>query len=225
MPTFRPFPRHSRDVFVSGIWGGLLSSIPFPSGKGQGLGVPIHHRSSARLVQTGDLVTMTCGVLYAGYESDVGRTWLCAPAKANSKQRSLHKRWLDTYQAMLKECRPGRTAADLRKAAENTVRPEPHSSVRGEPIARPEASRREPRSWTPPAPVAHAVGLGFEPPIAGSDLGAEAESRMTLQAGMVLVLQPYIWEAGIGGYLAKETVLVTKAAPQRLSTLPYGPLA
>ena len=77
----------------------------------------------------------------------------------------------------------------------------------------------------PPTPVAHGAGLGYEPPIAGSELGAEAEAAMNLEPGMVLVLQPYVWEEDVGGYWAKETVLVTESAPQRLTTLSHGPLA
>ena len=46
-----------------------------------------------------------------------------------------------------------------------------------------------------------------------------------MEPGMVVVLQPYLWEAGVGGALGKETLLITTNGPERLSRFPHGPLA
>ncbi len=173
-----------------------------PLKQGPGAGPPLRQMASDRPIQAGELVTMSGGILYAGYESDVGRTWLCGSPAAGGpspRQRALHARWREACDAMMEMCRPGQTAADLTRAFEGVA-----------PLFG--------------APVAHGSGLGFEPPIAGAGLGA-AEQRSVLRAGTVLVLQPYVWEEGAGGLWAKETVLVTEGAPERLTTLPHGPLA
>ncbi len=162
---------------------------------------PLRQIVSDRPVQAGELVTMAGGVLYAGYESDVGRTWLCGEGRPSARQRALYARWREALAAMTEACRPGRTAADLRNACQRVT-----PALAG-------------------APVAHGSGQGFEPPIAGTGLGAEAEARQELQAGMVLVLQPYVWEQGAGGFWAKETALVTEGAPERLTSLSHGPLS
>ena len=101
---------------------------------------------------------------------------------------------------MAEQCRPEKTAADLRRAFQKT-------------------------ELLPETPIAHGAGLGFEPPMVGIDLGVEVDEASVLQAGMVLVLQPYVWEEGVGGFWAKETVLITAQGHERLTTLPHGPLA
>jgi hypothetical protein len=66
--------------------------------------------------------------------------------------------------------------------------------------------------------------MGTEPPLVGGALGPEHAETETLDDGMVLVLQGYIWERGVGGYLGGETVLVTADGPVRLSRI-ADPLA
>ncbi|MCH8189781.1 MAG: aminopeptidase P family protein [Chloroflexi bacterium] len=165
---------------------------------------PMRQMSSPRPVQSGELVAMGGGVHYAGYESDVGRTWLCGDAGRSSPraqaQRALYRRWVEACQAMAEQCRPEKTAADLRRAFQKT-------------------------ELLPGTPIAHGAGLGFEPPMVGVALGVEVDEASVLQAGMVLVLQPYVWEEGVGGFWAKETVLITSQGHERLTTLPHGPLA
>ncbi len=155
---------------------------------------PLRQIASDLQLSGGDLVTLCGGVSYAGYEADIGRTWPCAyPSPLNAPQRDLSKRWLEAYQSMSEECRPGRTAADLRRAFER-VAPLPH------------------------APVAHGTGLGYEPPIVGSGTSRALEERWTLEPGMVLVLQPYVWKEGVGGFWAKETVCITTDGHRQLTS-------
>ena len=162
---------------------------------------PFHEMTSRRPLHAGDLVNVTGGVLYTGYASDVGRTCLCGgEAEPAQAQRDLYQRWREAYGAMAEVCVPGKTAADLRRAFEAL-----------EPL--------------PPVPVAHGLGQGYEPPIAGTGLGDETESRMELEQGMAVVLQPYVWRRGAGGFWAKETLLITDTGHERLTTLAHGPLA
>jgi Xaa-Pro aminopeptidase len=59
-----------------------------------------------------------------------------------------------------------------------------------------------------------------EPPFIGTDLGFAAEERMVLEPGMVLVLEPYVWEEGQGGYRAEHMLVVTTSGVEALSAPP-----
>ena len=102
---------------------------------------------------------------------------------------ALHERWRNAVDAMIAECRPGAAPARLRDAWIAT----------GEPL--------------PPVLLAHGVGIGVEPPLVGGSLGPEPVDDAPLHAGMVLVVQGYVWEPGVGGYLGSTTVHVTADGP------------
>ena len=78
-----------------------------------------------------------------------------------------------------------------------------------------------PAPWPVPLYLAHGIGIGgVEPPFIGTDLGLAAEERMVLAPGMVLVLEPYVWEAGAGGYRAEVMIAITADGFERLSSPP-----
>jgi Xaa-Pro dipeptidase len=164
---------------------------------------PLRQLSAARAVNEGDLVALSSGVLYAGYEGSVGRTWPCLGAGSDTKpaQRALFQRWANLWELLRRQLRPGGTGAGLRKAYEDS----------GEPL--------------PPFPIANGVGMGWEPPIIGTALGAEADARAVLEPGMVLAVAGYVWERGVGGYLGKETVAITTDGCEVMTALGHGPLA
>lgn len=163
---------------------------------------PLRQRPSDRPLAAGELVACRAGVLHAGYEGAAVRTWPClgptgSPASA---QRDLHARWRSAQQALAARCRPGVAPAELRKAWLDT----------GEPL--------------PPLLLAHGVGLGVEPPVVDGAGGAEPVDAEPLREGMVVAVQGYVWERGIGGYLGGETLLVTAGAPLCLSRVSDAPL-
>lgn len=151
---------------------------------------------------SGDLVACSGGVLYAGYEGAATRTWPCAGSSTGPtpSQVALYDRWRTAVDAMIDECHPGVAPARLREAW----------IASGEPL--------------PPVLLAHGVGIGVEPPLVGGSLGPESVDDEPLHAGMVLVVQGYVWERGVGGYLGSETVHVTADGPVRLSHI-ADPLA
>ena len=153
-------------------------------------------------VGSGDLVACSGGVLYSGYEGAATRTWLCAGASSSTTaaHTSLFNRWRDALDAMIETCRPGAPPAQIRDAWTAT----------GEPL--------------PPVLLAHGVGIGVEPPLVGGSLGPAHIEGEPLHADMVLMLQGYVWEPGVGGYLGSETVHVTAHGPVRLSRI-LDPLA
>ena len=44
----------------------------------------------------------------------------------------------------------------------------------------------------------------------GTDLGQEFDDNFVFPAGMVLVLEPVVWEDGTGGYRSEEIVVITE---------------
>ena len=153
------------------------------------------------VIASGDLVALRGGVLYAGYEGSVARTWPCVKdGSVSDEQRDLYRRWNAVWRRLSDVCHPGATGADLRAAYEAT----------GEPL--------------PAFPIAYSTGLGFEAPIAGSSLGPTFDARWRLDPGMVLGIEAFVGGAE-GGYLGLETVLITQSGHEVLSTLGHGPLA
>jgi Xaa-Pro aminopeptidase len=69
------------------------------------------------------------------------------------------------------------------------------------------------------------MGLGYEPPVIGTHLGAEADAAWTLLPGMTLLVSAYAWAEGVGGYLGQEAVLVTDDGLEVLTRASHGPLA
>ena len=60
-------------------------------------------------------------------------------------------------------------------------------------------------------------------PLIGTDLGEEFDEQQVLAPGMILVLEPVIWEDGYGGYRAEDIYTVTDDGWASLSDFPYDP--
>jgi len=165
-------------------------------------GLPYRELTSERRLAAGDQVMIDTGTLHTGYMADFGCTWPCG-GEAGAADRTLRARWQAITDAVLEVCRPGATAADLHRAA---------LAANG---------RGRPTPWPRPLYLAHGLGLGgVEPPFVGTDLGLEVEARTVLEPGMVLVLEPYAWEEGLGGYRAEQTIVITPLGYERLSAPP-----
>jgi Xaa-Pro aminopeptidase len=80
-----------------------------------------------------------------------------------------------------------------------------------------------PPPWPYPLYVAHGVGTELaEPPFAGADFAPEAEEAMVLVEGNVLMIEPYVFEEGIGGFRAEYCAVVGPEGTEIVSSLPYG---
>jgi Xaa-Pro aminopeptidase len=171
-------------------------------------GPQLRHISSDRAIDDGDLVAMAGGSLWAGYEGSLARTWLCGSAgsrgsarrrTATPEQQQLFGRWRRVMGALVEQCRPGRTGADLRRAHEAT----------GEPL--------------PAMTIASSLGLGHEGPIAGTTLGPDFDGQQRLEPSMVLEVRTFV--AGpAGGCYGADMVLVGEDGPEPITTLGWGPL-
>ena len=147
-------------------------------------------RSDGR-IENGDLVAFSAGVLADGYVGEVGRTWPVGDADAPA----LYERWNALWDRLAEACRPGQPSSDLLAAYE----------AANEPL--------------PPMPVAHGLGLGFDPPVVTRQLKSTAAAEV-LEPGMVLSVTAYVWQEGVGAVFRREAVLVTPDDPEVLTSSP-----
>ncbi|OBA62635.1 Xaa-Pro aminopeptidase [Mycobacterium sp. 1100029.7] len=142
----------------------------------------------------GDLVAFAAGALAHGYVAEVGRTWQVG-AEVSDEARELFARSNTLYDRMLAACRPGAPTSELLAAY----------GAAGEPV--------------PPMPVAHGLGLGFDPPVVSESLLAAGEHDQ-LEPGMVLAVTGYVWQQGVGAVFRRDTVHITAAGVDVLTDSP-----
>ena len=67
------------------------------------------------------------------------------------------------------------------------------------------------KPWMPHFYLGHGLGIdSAEMPYVGSDIGEAFDATLVLAAGMVLVLEPIVWEDGAAGYRSEEVLLITE---------------
>ncbi len=201
-----------RRIFELGATGLCVDPIwqPMPLSRAQGpftvngdVAFPLC--ANDRMLMEGDLVWVDMGIDYHGYASDFGTTWIVARnPKPTPRQHSHFERWKDVVAATLTATRPGATGGDLVRAAT-------------------EANAGK-RPWLDHFYLIHGIGtFSAEMPLIGSDLGPAFDESIVLAPGMLMVLEPVIWEEGVGGYRFEEVVVVTENGYRRLSSYPHTP--
>ncbi|ODR20195.1 M24 family metallopeptidase [Mycobacterium gordonae] len=154
--------------------------------------VAFRHVASDRVVAEGDLVVLAPGALYAGYEAGLARTVVAGSGGLGGVGSALAERCAAGMDALLGACRAGRVGADLYRAWEGCG------------------------FGAASMVLAHGLGLGAEPPVIGLGRGRDA----VLEEGMVLSVQSWVVEEGVGGCLQRETVVVGSGDPSVLTR--YG---
>jgi Xaa-Pro dipeptidase len=155
--------------------------------------VGFRHLATDRPIRDGELVVLAPGALYAGYEAGLARTRVAGSADPRGTA-DLMSRCARGVDALIAACRPGNTGADLYRAWRDAGNPE---SV---------------------VPLAHGLGLGAEPPLIGLGRGSGA----VIDEGMVLSVQSWLTEEGVGGCLERATVHIASCGPTALTR--YGRL-
>jgi Xaa-Pro aminopeptidase len=145
-----------------------------------------------RRIADGDLVAFASGALADGYVGEVGRT---VPVGDVSGADELFDRSNALWEKLIAACKPGAPASDLLAAYE----------VADEPL--------------PPMPVAHGLGLGFDPPVVSPDLPATSAEEH-LDPGTVLAVTGYVWAQGVGAVYQRDAVLITGDGAEVLTTSP-----
>jgi len=158
--------------------------------------------TTPRVLERGDVVFVDTGIAYEGYQSDFGHTWVVGE-EPDARRRDQAARWRALVSAVVERIKPGATARDLTRVAEEV-----------------EGGRRRP--WLAHLYLAHGTGTdSAEMPFVGTDLGDAFDAGLVLEAGMVLVLEPVIWDDGHGGFRAEEIVAVTEGGAEILTRLDW----
>ncbi len=144
-------------------------------------------------------IALAGGVLWAGYEGSLARTWWSGTRAPNAAARGAHSRWQDTTSRVIDAIRPGVTGADVLAA---------FGAAPGDAATR----------------SVYSVGLGHEGTVAAHWLDAETLATEVIAAGMVLAVRELV-ATDAGGFLGEEMVLVTANGVERLTTLAHGPLS
>jgi Xaa-Pro aminopeptidase len=161
--------------------------------------------STGRVLEHDEVVWVDTGISYEGYSSDFGRTWIVGvDPQPSARQRAQYQRWRTVVDAVLGACRPGVSAVELDRAAV--------------------AANDGVKPWIDHFYLAHGVGTdSAEMPLIGTDLGEAFDASLVLAPGMVLVLEPVIWDDGAAGYRSEDIVAVTDDGWVALSDYPYDP--
>ncbi|MBV9406060.1 MAG: aminopeptidase P family protein [Acidobacteriaceae bacterium] len=142
-----------------------------------------HARPTDHPIRPDELLLIDMGANVAGYASDMTRTF--AVGKLDAKKRRMHRAVLESQLAAVHAVRPGVTC----------------SSVDG-------TARRVLRGFGMDKLFIHSTGHG---------LGLEIHERprigrkeaMKLEAGMVITVEPGVYQRGSGGVRIEDTVVVT----------------
>lgn len=165
--------------------------------------LPFPTPPSDQILRRGDLLLVDTGITYEGYASDFGRTWVVGETEVLERERGYFEAWREVMSRVLGVVQPGATGADLTAAACLGGKAKP---------------------WLAHFYLGHGVGLeSAEMPLVGTDLGPDFDASLVMAPGMVLVLEPVIWEDGYGGYRGEEIVAVTDGGYEMLTRYPYDP--
>jgi Xaa-Pro dipeptidase len=151
----------------------------------------------------GDVLWVDTGISHAGFHSDFGRTWIVG-RDPDARQRAQFDKWRSIMDAVLDVTRAGASAADLTAAAIDAA-----GGV---------------KPWMPHFYLGHGLGIdSAEMPYVGSDIGEAFDASLVLAAGMVLVLEPIVWDDGAAGYRSEEVLLITEDGWEPMTDYPYDP--
>jgi Xaa-Pro aminopeptidase len=125
-------------------------------------------------------------------------------AQPSARQRDQFHRWREILDATLAVTKAGVTSGDLARAAI--------------------AANGGRKPWLPHFYLGHGIGtFPAEPPMIGTDLGEEYDDSFVFPPGMVLVLEPVVWEDGTGGYRSEEIIVITEEGFTPITDYPYSP--
>jgi Xaa-Pro dipeptidase len=199
-----------RRAFELGATANMLEAIwqVMPATKAEGtwtthgdLALPL--LTTERELAAGDVLWTDVSITYTGFCSDFGRTWLVGD-KPSARQQDQFHQWRNILDAVLKVVKAGATSGDLARAAI--------------------AANGGRKPWLPHFYLGHGIGTNAaEMPMIGTDLGQEFDDNFVFPAGMVLVLEPVVFQDGTGGYRSEEIVVITEDGYALLTDYPYEP--
>ena len=153
-----------------------------------------HARPTSKAIGTDHLLLIDMGSSVAGYASDMTRTF--AVGKLNVKSRRMYRAVLESQLAAIDAIKPGVSCGSVDGAARKVL-----------------------RGYGLDQYFVHSTGHGLgleihEPPRVGR------KDQTKLEAGMVITIEPGIYEAGVGGIRIEDTVVVTSDGCKPLTPTP-----
>jgi Xaa-Pro aminopeptidase len=150
-----------------------------------------HAIASHHPIAADELLLMDVGAMVAGYASDMTRTH--AVGKLNAKLRRSYRAVLESQLAALDAVRPGVSCSAVDRAARDVL-----------------------RGYGLEKQFIHSTGHGLglevhEPPRLGR------KERTKLEPGMVITIEPGVYQEGLGGIRIEDTVAVTSSGCEILT--------
>ena len=154
-----------------------------------------HAFPTSRILESGDLVTIDWGAAYAGYLSDITRTFALAGAPVAPELERAYDAVLRANEAGRAAARPGATGEAVDRAARSVIEA---AGLGAYFLHR----------------TGHGLGLeGHEEP------DMKAGDRTVLEPGMTFTVEPGVYLPGVGGVRIEDDVLVTPSGAETLTTL------
>ena len=151
-----------------------------------------HYVPASRKLRKGQLALFDFGASYKKYAADLTRTFVCS--RANAKQKEMYDVVLRAQLAAIDKIRDGVQGKEVDQAARKVI---DGSKFKGRFIHS----------------TGHGIGLSVHDP------GSISSVRdMTLREGMVLTVEPGVYEKNFGGVRIEDDVLVTKKGCRILTT-------
>ena len=150
-----------------------------------------HARASGDAIQRNELLLIDMGATVAGYASDMTRTY--AVGRLDTKKRRMYRAVLDSQLAAVEAVKPGISCATVDRAARGVL-----------------------RGFGLDRLFIHSTGHGLgleihERPRVGR------KERTKLQAGMIITIEPGVYEEGFGGIRIEDTIVVTSGGCEILT--------
>ena len=155
-----------------------------------------HGVASARTLERGDLVTLDFGAVVDGYHADMTRSVALGPVA--EPLRSWFDAVLEAQEAAVAALRPGLSGVDADAVARDR-------------LAAAGLADRFVHS------LGHGTGLQIHE---GPSLSAR--SKDVLQAGMIVTIEPGVYDPDVGGLRIEDLVLITESGYDVLSHAPKG---
>ena len=156
-----------------------------------------HHDPTGRPIRPGDLLKIDFGAKVDGYHADCTRTFIVG-ADPEPWQLEVHDTVLRAQEAGIAALRPGVRGRDVHATARAVIEDAGHGSHFDHGLG-------------------HGVGLEIhEAPF------LSATSTNTVEAGVLLTVEPGVYLPGRGGVRIEDTLLVTDDAVRTLTEFPRG---
>lgn len=157
-----------------------------------------HATPSGRLIKSGDLILIDCGVTYQGYAADITRTFAVGPVAPQLER--VYEIVKEANAAGRAAVRPGVPAQEVDRAARQIIARAGYGKY-----------------------FAHRTGHGLGLEVHEPPYIVEGNEDL-LQPGMIFTIEPGIYLPGQGGVRIEDDVLVTPQGAETLTTFPRDQL-